>query len=102
MQERKPIELLLQIGVKWLLFYLKIKISKQSNKQRTIREITFFKGSMALPPFYISIVQEAYPFRVLMTFLCLNYQIKKVVNFTTDIKAIYTEKAALRGRLNLH
>ena len=27
------------------------KISKQSNKQRTIREITFFKGSMALPPF---------------------------------------------------
>ena len=80
-----PLNYCCKLGVKWLLFYLKIKISKQSNKQRTIREITFFKGSMALPPCYISIVQEAYSFRVLMTFLCLNYHIKKVVNFTTDI-----------------
>lgn len=57
---------------------------------------------MALPPFYISIVQEAYPFRVLMTFFVLIIRSKKLFILQQIHKAIYIEKAALRGRLNLH
>ena len=56
---------------------------------------------MALPPFHISIVQEAYPFRVLMTFLCLNYHIKKVVDFTTNIQKDLYRKSRPDGRLML-
>ena len=47
---------------------------------------------MALPPFYISIVQEAYPFRVLMTFFVLIIISKKLLILQQIYKAIYTEK----------